>query len=81
VKRILQAGAHARFGRAGERDNRPRPPARRSTMSVPKATESWFSSSWITANFAVFRFLEESTSEYQMKQTIRPVPRINVFYR
>jgi hypothetical protein len=50
-------------------------------MSVPKATGSWFSSSWMTANFAVFKSLSESTSEYQMKQTIRPVPGINVFHQ
>jgi len=50
-------------------------------MSVPKGDGKLVPKWWITANFAVLRSLQESTSEYQKKQTIRPVPRISVFYR
>ena len=79
MKRILQAGARYVLKSRGA-GQRPSAPCGRLAMSVPKATGSWFSSSWMTANVAAFRSLE-STSEYQMKQTIKPVPGVNVFHR
>jgi hypothetical protein len=53
---ILQVGFWKRSEGAGERATAlGHPVGGRSAMSVPKATGRWFSSSWKTANFAVFK--------------------------